>query len=84
MKKRDVFGEYREQVKAVLEGLLEKFADYGVQDMVDANVLELPLIGLFGSKIQIRRGIFGGVKQYTQAVKELELALYDISEQKQA
>lgn len=52
--------------------------------MVDANVLELPLIGLFGSKIQIRRGIFGGVKQYTQAVKELELALYDISEQKQA
>lgn len=84
MKKRDVFGKYSEQAKAVLDALLENFADYGVQDMEGANVLELSLLDLFGSKIQIRRGIFGGVEQYTQAVKELELALYDISEQKQA
>lgn len=84
MKKRDVFGKYSEQAKVVLDALLEKFADYGVQDMEGANVLELSLLDLFGSKIQIRRGIFGGVEQYTQAVKELELALYDISEQKQA
>lgn len=84
VKKRDVFGKYSEQAKAVLEALLEKFADHGVQDIEDANVLELPPFDLFGSKTQIRRGIFGGVEQYTQAVKELELALYDISEQKQA
>ncbi|WP_193132779.1 EcoAI/FtnUII family type I restriction enzme subunit R [Enterobacter hormaechei] len=82
--KRDVFGKYSGQAKAVLEALLEKFADHGVQDIEDANVLELPPFDLFGSKTQIRRGIFGGVEQYTQAVKELELALYDISEQKQA
>lgn len=84
VKKRDVFGKYSGQAKAVLEALLEKFADHGVQDIEDANVLELPPFDLFGSKTQIRRGIFGGVEQYTQAVKELELALYDISEQKQA
>jgi len=84
VKKRDVFGKYSGQAKAVLEALLEKFADHGVQDIEDANVLELPPFDLFGSKTQIRRGIFGGVEQYTQAVHELELALYDISEQKQA
>lgn len=84
VKKLDVFGKYSEQARAVLEALLEKFADHGVQDIEDANVLELPPFDLFGSKTQIRRGIFGGVEQYTQAVKELELALYDISEQKQA
>ncbi|WP_033576681.1 EcoAI/FtnUII family type I restriction enzme subunit R [Dickeya chrysanthemi] len=84
VKKRDVFGKYGEQARTVLEALLEKFADHGVQDIEDVKVLELPPFDQFGSKTQIRRGIFGGVEQYTQAVKELELALYDISESKQA
>jgi len=84
VKKRDVFGKYGEQARAVLEALLDKFADHGVQDIEDAKVLELPPFDQFGSKTQIRRGIFGGVEQYTQAVHELERALYDISEQKQA
>lgn len=84
VKKRDVFGKYGEQAKAVLEALLEKFADHGVQDIEDAKVLELPPFDQFGSKTQIRRGIFGSLEQYVQAVQELEQALYDISEQKQA
>lgn len=84
VKKRDVFGKYGEQARAVLEALLEKFADHGVQDIEDSKVLELPPFDQFGSKTQIRRGIFGGVEQYTQAVHELEQALYDSTEQKQA
>lgn len=84
VKKRDVFGKYGEQARAVLEALLDKFADHGVQDIEDAKVLELPPFDQFGSKTQIRRGIFGSVEQYTQAVQELEKALYDIAEQKQA
>lgn len=84
VKKRDVFGKYGEQARAVLEALLEKFADHGVQDIEDAKVLELPPFDQFGSKTQIRRGIFGSVEHYAQAVQELEQALYDIPEQKQA
>ena len=84
VKKRDVFGKYSEQAQVVLKALLEKFADHGVQDIEDAKVLELPPFDQFGSKTQIRRGIFGSIEQYTQAVQELEQALYDISEQKQA
>lgn len=84
MKKRDVFGKYGGQTKVVLEALLEKFADHGVQDIEDAYVLGLPPFDQFGSKTQIRWGIFGGVEQYTQALRELELALYDIYESKQA
>jgi len=84
VKKRDVFGKYGEQARAVLEALLDKFADHGVQDIEDAKVLELPPFDQFGSKTQIRRGIFGGLEQYTQAVHELEQALYDIAEPKQA
>jgi type I restriction enzyme R subunit len=84
VKKRDVFGTYGEQARAVLEALLDKFADHGVQDIEDAKVLELPPFDQFGSKTQIRRGIFGSVEQYTQAVHALEQALYDTPEQKQA
>lgn len=84
VKKRNVFGQYGEQARAVLEALLDKFADHGVQDIEDAKVLELPPFDQFGSKTQIRRGIFGSVEQYTQAVQALEQALYDASEQKQA
>lgn len=84
VKKRDVFGQYGEQARAVLEALLEKFADHGVQDIEDAKVLELPPFDQFGSKTQIRRGIFGSVEQYTQAVQALEQALYNTPEQKSA
>lgn len=84
VKKRDVFGKYGEQARAVLEALLDKFADHGVQDIEDAKVLELPPFDQFGSKTQIRRGIFGGPEQYAQAVQELEQALYDLPEQKRA
>jgi len=84
VKKRNVFGKYGEQARAVLEALLDKFADHGVQDIEDAKVLEMPPFDQFGSKTHIRRDIFGSVEQYTQAVHELEQALYDTPEQKHA
>ncbi len=84
VKKRDVFGKYGDQAKAVLEALLDKFADHGVQNIEDAKVLELPPFDQFGSKTQIRRGIFGGVEKFTQAVQILEQALYEENDKKQA
>ena len=84
VKKRDVFGKYGDQARAVLEALLDKFADHGVQNIEDAKVLELPPFDQFGSKTQIRRGIFGGVDQFTQAVHALEQALYEENDKKQA
>jgi type I restriction enzyme R subunit len=68
----------------VLEALFDKFADHGVQDIEDAKVLELPPFDQFGSKSQIRRGIFGSIEQYMQAVQELEQAIYEQNELKQA
>lgn len=76
VKKRDVFGKYGEQARAVLETLLDKFADLGVQDIEDAKILELPPFDQFGTKHQIRRKIFGSPEQYQQALRELENALY--------
>ncbi|WP_019866545.1 EcoAI/FtnUII family type I restriction enzme subunit R [Methylovulum miyakonense] len=77
VKKRDIFGKYGEQARMVLEALLDKFADHGVQDIEDSKVLELPPFDQIGTKTQIRRGIFGSTENYAQAIHELEQALYD-------
>jgi type I restriction enzyme, R subunit len=84
VKKRDLFGQYGDQARAVLEALLDKFADHGVQNIEDAKILELPPFDQFGSKTQIRRGIFGSIEQYTEAVKALESALYETAPRKSA
>lgn len=83
VKKRDAFGKYGEQARAVLEVLLDKFADHGVQDIEDAEILELPPFNQLGSKTHIRRGIFGGVEQYKQAIRDLERALYESNDRMQ-
>ncbi|MBU1172682.1 MAG: DEAD/DEAH box helicase family protein [Proteobacteria bacterium] len=77
VKKRNYFGKYGDQAREVLESLLEKYAHNGIADLEDPKVLELPPFDRFGSLTQIRRGIFGGNDQFTQAITELEQALYD-------
>jgi type I restriction enzyme R subunit len=77
VKKRDPFAKYGDQARAVLEALLEKYADHGVTDLEDAAVLELPPFTNLGTKTQIRRTIFGGNENYARAITELEAALYD-------
>lgn len=76
VRKQDVFGKYGEQARAVLEALLEKYADHGIGDIEDPKILELPPLNQYGTKTQIRRGIFGSVEHYSQAITELEQALY--------
>jgi type I restriction enzyme, R subunit len=75
--KRNVFSKYGDQARAVLEALLEKYADHGIGDIEDSKILELPPLDRYGTKTQIRRGIFGSAEKYSQALTELEEALYE-------
>lgn len=77
VKKRNYFGKYGDEARAVLEALLEKYADHGIADIEDPNILELPPFNELGTKTQIRRGIFGGNENYSQALTELEQAIYE-------
>jgi type I restriction enzyme, R subunit len=64
VKKRDLFGKYGDQARAVLEALLEKYADHGISNIEDPKILELPPFSELGTKTQIRRGIFGSNENY--------------------
>jgi type I restriction enzyme, R subunit len=46
VKKRDVFSKYEGQARAVLDALLAKYADEGVLNLDDANVLRIPVYSL--------------------------------------
>ena len=68
--------KYGEQARAVLEALLEKYADHGISDIEDAKFWSSRRLTSSARKTQIRRGIFGGAEQYSKAITELEQALY--------
>lgn len=75
VKKRDVFSKYGEQARAVLEALLEKYADEGIQNLESFNVLKLDPIRQMGTPIEIVAH-FGGKKGYLQAIHDLEEEIY--------
>lgn len=76
VKKRNYFTKYGEQARKVLEALLDKYADEGIENIESLEVLKVKPIDQLGSTIEIVNGIFGGKTKYLQAIKELEEELY--------
>lgn len=75
VRKRDYFAKYGEQARAVLEGLLDKFADEGVEDIEDIGVLRVRPLSDLGTPVEILRA-FGGRDAFVEAVHDLEDQLY--------
>lgn len=75
VKKRNYFTKYEEQARKVLETLLDKYADEGVENIENIDVLRVKPFDVFGSPLEIIKH-FGNKKQYLEAVKELENELY--------
>lgn len=76
VKKRDYFTKYGQQAKAVLNGLLEMYADKGVMSIENAKVLKLKPFSDIGTPMEIINDIFGGKDNYETAIKELEHELF--------
>lgn len=75
VKKRDYFTKNGEQVKKVLEALLDKYADEGVTNIESMDILKVRPLTDFGSPLEIIKQ-FGSKAKYQEAVKELEQQLY--------
>lgn len=75
VKKRNYFTKYGVQAREVLEALLDKYADEGVSQIEETQILTIAPFTNFGTPIEIIRA-FGGFEQYQKAVNELEEALY--------
>lgn len=75
VRKRDVFAKYGDQARAVLDALLAKYADEGVLNLDDTNVLTIPPLSALGTRVELVRA-FGGRDEFIAAVHELQSALY--------
>ena len=76
VKKRNYFTQYGEQARAILEALLDKYADEGITSIENNNVLKLDPFKKLGTPVEIINGIFGGRAQYEEALQALETELF--------
>ena len=77
VKKRNYFAKYGEIARKVLESLLNKYADEGIRQIEDINILKVTPFDRLGSPMQIIQA-FGKKSDYLQAVNELEEQIYSI------
>ncbi|ABM03671.1 EcoEI R, C-terminal domain protein [Psychromonas ingrahamii 37] len=76
VKKHNYFTQYSETAQTVLNNLLTKYADVGVQEIESMQVLKVQPFTQIGSLSEIIKKGFGGKPQYEQAITELEEILY--------
>ena len=75
VKKRNYFVKYGKEAEQVLDALLDKYADKGIENIETNKVLELDPLTDFGTPREIIN-LFGGMKYYENALKELENEIY--------
>ena len=74
VRKRDAFTKYGKPARAVLNALLDKYADEGVIDF-DTKVLQIPPFTELGTPVQLINA-FGGRDEFLEAARDLQSALY--------
>lgn len=77
------WAKYSETVRAVLDGLLDKYANEGLEPDQDAKVLRIRPFPEFGTPGEIVEE-FGGKSEFRAAIKELENHLYAVPPEQKA
>ncbi len=77
VKKRNYFTKYGERARAVLDALLDKYADEGVLTIESPKVLKLTPFDRIGTPVEIINDVFGGKANYETALQELESQLFN-------
>lgn len=75
VKKRNYFAKYEQKARAVLEVLLDKYADEGLNNIEDPKILRVQPFDKYGTPLEIIQA-FGGRDKYFEAVRELEENIY--------
>ena len=75
VKKRNYFGKYSEKARAILNALIDKFADEGIMEIENRSILSFQPFDKFGTPVEIIKE-FGGKDKYEEAIRELERKLF--------
>lgn len=75
VRKHNYFSKYEGASKQVLDALLDKYTDDGIEPIEDVKVLTIAPFSQLGAPMELLQA-FGGKPGYTEAVKALEDELY--------
>ena len=76
-KRANFFNTFTPAARDVLDVLLTKYADYGLNQLTDLNnVLQIPPLSEKGTLLEIASW-FGGAKQMREAVEKMQVLLYE-------
>jgi type I restriction enzyme R subunit len=75
VKKRDYFTKYGDLARKVIAALLDKYADEGMLDLENPEIIRLDPLSKLGSPMEIIRA-FGGKSAYDAAIHSLTEDLY--------
>ncbi|MDC1508238.1 DEAD/DEAH box helicase family protein [Saprospiraceae bacterium] len=78
VRKRNYFSKYSETAQKVLNSLLEKYEHQGIVSIEQGSILKVKPLNQLGSPVELVRA-FGKLKDFEQAVKELENEIYKIA-----
>ncbi|MEK7442618.1 MAG: DEAD/DEAH box helicase family protein [Chloroflexota bacterium] len=75
-KRQNFFNTFTPAAREVLEVLLQKYADHGLNQLLNWNeVLHIPPLSEKGTTLEIA-ALFGGAKQMREAVEKMQALLY--------
>jgi type I restriction enzyme R subunit len=77
VRKQNYFTKYGEQAAQILDALLSKYADAGLSNLENVDILKVEPIKKYGTQVYIVNTIFGGIEKFRNAVRELENAIYN-------
>jgi type I restriction enzyme R subunit len=75
LKSRNYFNQYQGAAKQVLEALLDKYADTGIEPIEDVKILTLDPFSKMGAPMELLNA-FGGKAHYQKVLRDLEDQLY--------
>ncbi|MEA9414916.1 EcoAI/FtnUII family type I restriction enzme subunit R [Flavobacterium sp. PL02] len=75
VKKRNYFTKYGDQAQKVINALIDKYADEGVEHIEETKILTIQPFTDYGTPLEIIEN-FGGIMQYRLALKEIENQIY--------
>jgi type I restriction enzyme R subunit len=75
VKKHNYFIKYGDKARTIINVLLDKYADEGIENIEDLSVLRIDPFNEFGTPAEIVQ-LFGGRDKFMAAIEELENELY--------
>ena len=73
--KQDFFDRYGAIARAILNEILDKYIEFGLEQLDDFNILKVPPISNYGNLMEIADA-FGGISELRGALSELQNGVY--------